>query len=378
MKFNYLCPTNLVFGAGALEGLGPLAAGLGRKALVVTGRSSAKKSGLTDRALALLSKEGVAASVFDRVDPNPTTVTAAEGAEAARALGADLIVGLGGGSALDAAKGAAFAINNRGRMMDYVFGRLQQEGPVPPIILIPTTCGTGSEGNSFSVMTEPETGDKKSLRKPSIFAAVSIIDPDLMRSLPPRVLAEVGFDAVCHLTEAHIAKSGQPMTEIMTVDGLTRSHRSLRDCLAGRGTDAQWEDLAWASTLGGMSIGPGCITAPHGLEHPLSGLKPQVSHGLGLAAISAAIYGRTLPAGAQRFETLARLMGGTSAADFPPLWERLISDLGLAVSLSSLGFKESDVPWLAENALKVSAPAINNHPVVFTQEQIADVYRSCL
>jgi alcohol dehydrogenase class IV len=378
MKFNYHAPANLIFGAGALDGIGPLAAGLGRKALLVTGRSSAKKSGLTDRVLGLLSKAGVAADVFAEVAPNPTTTSVAAGAEAARRLGSDLVIGLGGGSSLDAAKGIAFAINNRGRMMDYVFGRIQQEGPVPPIMLVPTTCGTGSEGNSFAVMNEPETGDKKSLRKPSIFAAISVIDPDLMRTLPPRVLAEVGFDAVCHLTEAYLARNAQPMTDVMALDGLARSHRSLKAVLAGGGSDAQWEDLAWASTLGGMSIGPGCIVAPHGMEHPLSGLKGDVSHAIGLAAISLNIYRRTLPAASDRFAVLAGLMGGASADDFLPLFEKLVSDLGLATRLGCLGFTEADVPWLAENAIKVSAPGINNHPVVFTAEQIADIYRSCL
>jgi alcohol dehydrogenase class IV len=302
----------------------------------------------------------------------------AAGAEKARRTGSDLVIGLGGGSALDAAKGVAFAINNRGPMMDYVFGRHQQEAPVPPIILIPTTCGTGSEGNSFSVLTDPETGDKKSLRKPSIYTTASIIDPDLMRTLPKKVLAEVGFDAVCHLTEAYLARNAQPMTDIMALDGLARSRRSLMAVVAGKGSDADWEDLAWASTLGGLSIGPGCLGAPHGMEHPLSGRRQEVPHAVGLAAISAAIYARTLPAAEERFGVLARLMGGSSAADFTPLFGKLVADLGLTTRLADLGFTEADVPWLADNAVKVSAAGIGNHQVVFTRDQIAEIYRACL
>ena len=220
--FNYLNPVNLVFGAGAINGIGDRVKALGgSKAFLVTGKSSAKRSGALDRVQRLLAASGVGAFVFDKVVPNPTTTLCVQGAEAARSEGCDAVVGLGGGSALDAAKSIAFAINNLGDLPDYIFGRRAQKGQVPPIVLVPTTCGTGSEGNCFSVLTDPATGDKKSLRHPSIFPSVSIIDPALMTSLPSKILGEVAFDAVCHLMEAHLAKNAQPLTDLMSLKGLT-------------------------------------------------------------------------------------------------------------------------------------------------------------
>ena len=382
MRFNYLNTANLIFGRGALDGLGDLLRSKGSKALVVTGRSSAKKSGLLDRALDLLSKSGAGAVVFDKVAPNPTTSVCYEAAGVARMERCDVVLGLGGGSALDAAKGAAFSVHNTHPLPEYIFGLRQQEAEVLPIVLVPTTCGTGTEGNCFSVLTDPLTGDKKSLRVPSIFAAASIIDPALMNDLPPSILAEVGFDAMCHLMEAYQARNAQPMTDIMSLDGLRRSHKSLLACYEGAGTEDDWDNLAWASTLGGMSIGPGCVVAPHGLEHPLSGRKDDIAHARGLAAICPAVYEKTLSASPNdflgRYDELSRILGGKGHQDFVEIVVKTIERLGLKGSLTSLGLSEADLPWLTQNAFKISGPGIKNHPVVFDEAGVEGLYRQSL
>jgi alcohol dehydrogenase class IV len=383
MNFNYHNPVNLVFRAGAIDEAAERIRALGgTRALVVTGRSSAKSSGALDRLQRILTLGGVGARLFDRATPNPTTTLAVQGAEMARSEGCDVIVGLGGGSVMDAAKGLAFAINNPGDLPDYIFGRRRQTGVVPPIVLIPTTCGTGSEGNSFAVMTDPATGDKKSLRVPSIFPSVSLIDPSLMTGLPPAILGEVAFDAICHLMEAYLARNTQPLTEMMGLAGLTRSMRALRPVLDGQGSAADWADLAWASTLGGMSIAPGCVVGPHALEHPVSGRKDSISHGRGLAAICPAIYETTLSAAPkellERFDTLGKTLGGTSRLDFLETLAAHMDRLGVTSSLSGLGLTADDLPWLTANALKVSAPGINNHPVPLDEAGIFDIYRRSL
>ena len=159
MKFNYHLPVNLVFGRGRVAEVGTLSAGYGKKALIVTGKNSTKKSGLLDRVSSYVKEAGIKSVVFDKVSQNPLTTTAKEGADFAKQEGCDVIIGLGGGSIMDCAKAIAFIAVNDGDINDYIFNRKTSEKALP-LILIPTTCGTGSEGNGFAVLTNPENGDK--------------------------------------------------------------------------------------------------------------------------------------------------------------------------------------------------------------------------
>lgn len=146
MKFNYYLHVNLIFGRGSAKKIGTEVSKYGKKVLIVTGRNSAKKSGLLDRSIDLLKAEGVNYTLFDKVQQNPLTTTAEEGANIARAEGCDVVLALGGGSIIDAAKGIAFLVKNRSDVNDYILKR-QTGSEALPIIVVPTTCGTGSEGN---------------------------------------------------------------------------------------------------------------------------------------------------------------------------------------------------------------------------------------
>lgn len=179
-------------------------------------------------------------------------------------------------------------------------------------MLIPTTCGTGSEGNGFAVLTNPENGDKKSLRCNAIVAKVSIVDPDCMKTMPKHVLAAVGFD-----------------------------------------------------------------TLAHGMEHPASGLK-DIVHGKGLAALTPVIIEASYKGDHFKFAKIARIFGGITADDLAPKIRTLLKNLDLDVKLSDLGIEEKDIPWMAENCMKVSAASIANNPVVFTQEEIAEIYKKAM
>ena len=177
MKFNYNLPVNLVFGRGRASEVGNIVADYGKKALIVTGKSSTKKSEVLDKVIFSLKKAGVEHAVYDKVSQNPLTVTAMEGVEFVQSQGCDVIIGLGGGSIMDCAKAIAFMCSNTGDINDYIFNKIMGTESLP-LILIPTTCGTGSEGNGFAVLTTPENGDKKSLRSNAIVAKASIIDSE--------------------------------------------------------------------------------------------------------------------------------------------------------------------------------------------------------
>ena len=186
MNFNYFLPVNIVFGCGRVSETGQLTKPYGTRALIVTGRSSAKKSGLYDRVKDSLHAAGIDSVLFDKVQQNPLTTTAIEGAQFAKASRCDCVVAIGGGSIMDCAKAIAFLAVNDGDINDYIFGKAASDRALP-LILIPTTCGTGSEGNGFAVLTNPENGDKKSLRCNAIVAKVSIVDPECMMTMPKKV-----------------------------------------------------------------------------------------------------------------------------------------------------------------------------------------------
>ncbi|MDR1058309.1 MAG: iron-containing alcohol dehydrogenase, partial [Treponema sp.] len=226
MTFSFNLPVNLLFGPAVINELGKRAGVYGARALMVTGRGSTKKSGLLDKAAGLLREAGVESRVYDGVEPNPTAAQVAEGVRALKDGGADWVLGLGGGSVMDAAKAIAFMGKNDGDLMDYVYGR-RTSAAAYPIVLVPTTCGTGSEANGFAVVTDSATGDKKSLRGNMIVPRLSLIDPCLMTTMPRRVLAEVGFDALCHCMEAYLSAGAAPVSDIYALEGIRLVRESL-------------------------------------------------------------------------------------------------------------------------------------------------------
>ena len=376
IAFKYFLPVNIEFGSGKVAKAGELTKPYGKKALIVTGHSSAKKSGLYDKVKDSLKAEGIDAVLFDKVAQNPLTTTAAEGAAFAKDNGCDVVVAIGGGSSMDCAKAIAFLAVNDGDVSDYIFGKKASDTALP-IILIPTTCGTGSEGNGIAVLTNPDNGDKKSLRCNAIVAKVSIVDPECMMTMPKHVLASVGFDALCHNMEAYTSKIAQPFTDALSLYAVDLIAHNLVDVYKGTGSKDSWEKITLASTIGGMVINTTGVTLAHGMEHPASGLK-DIVHGKGLAALTPTIIEASYQGAPEKFAKLAKLFGGEKAEDLAGKVRELLEDIELTCTLSDLGIEEKDIPWMAENCMKVSAHSIANNPVVFSQEEIAEIYKKAL
>lgn len=376
IAFKYFLPVNIEFGSGKVAKAGELTKPYGKKALIVTGHSSAKKSGLYDKVKDSLKAEGIDSVLFDKVAQNPLTTTAAEGAAFAKDNGCDVVVAIGGGSIMDCAKAIAFLAVNDGDVSDYIFGKKASDTALP-IILIPTTCGTGSEGNGIAVLTNPDNGDKKSLRCNAIVAKVSIVDPERMMTMPKHVLASVGFDALCHNMESYTSKIAQPFTDALSLYAVDLIAHNLVDVYKGTGSKDSWEKITLASTIGGMVINTTGVTLAHGMEHPASGLK-DVVHGKGLAALTPTIIEDSYQGAPEKFAKLAKLFGGEKAEDLAGKVRELLEDIELTCTLSDLGIEEKDIPWMAENCMKVSAHSIANNPVVFSQEEIAEIYKKAL
>ena len=376
MDFRYYLPVNLIFGRGKISEVGLQTSIYGKTALIVTGKSSTKKTGLLDKTIGYLNAAGVKSVVFDGVEQNPLITTACAGSDLAKKKGCDVVVGLGGGSIMDAAKAIAFIAMNGGDISEYIYGKKASDLALP-IILVPTTCGTGSEGNCFAVLSNPITKDKKSLRCNAIIAKASIIDPELMTTMPKHILASVGFDALCHNMEGYLSTIGQPLTDIMALEGIKLIGDNLCKVYEDYSDMDAWEKLTFGSTLGGMVINTAGVTAPHSAEHPASGLK-NIVHGGGLAALTPVIFEESISSAPEKFAMISKLLGGHDENDCVIRIKDLLSKLDLTTTLGKQGVTDADVDWMAENCLKVSATGIANHPLVFTLEDLKRIYRKAL
>ena len=383
MNFQHYLPVKLIFGRGEIKKVGEISEEYGKKAFLVTGKSSAKKTGILDLVCDNLGAKGIEVDVFDSVESNPLTTTAIKGAKRCKDIGCDLVIGLGGGSVLDCAKAIAFITKNEGDINDYIFMKKSSEKALP-LVLIPTTCGTGSEGNSFSVLTNPENKDKKSLRSSAIVAKATIVDSHLCETMPSSVLASVGFDALCHSMEAYLSNSATPFSMMMAKEAIQLIGNHLVPIYKGVGTEEDWDAVALASTLGGMAIGLSGVALPHAMEHPASGLR-DIVHGKGLAALTPVItkasigkayYGKGYEKVLEKYGVISRSLGGVNVLDCEEIIRCLLDDLDLTTNFTELGMKKEDIDWMSNNCMKVSLAAVQNHPVEFSQEEIFKLYES--
>ena len=387
MEFSYFLPVNIQFGWNKVDSVADFVAPYGKKVLIVTGRTSAKKSGLYDRVVSKLEAAHIDHVLFDQVDANPLTTTAVEGAAVAKSESCDVVIAIGGGSIMDCAKGIAFMAVNEGGINDYIFNRKTSDNALP-LVVIPTTCGTGSEGNGFGVLTNPETGDKKSLRCNAIVPKVSIVDPAVMGTMPPHVLASVGFDALCHNIEAYTSKTAQPFTDalsyyavILLAQYLVPLYKHVKavangkpEVLNEKQLTKAWESVSLASTIGGMVINTAGVTLAHGMEHPASGLK-DITHGVGLAVIEPVVVEYTWSANPDKFGALARIFNHGDGSELGEALRFIVHDLDLTTNLTELGFTKKDIPWLVENVYVVATGNIANTVAGISREDIEELYK---
>lgn len=387
MEFSYFLPVNIQFGWNKVDSVADFVKPYGKKVLIVTGRTSAKKSGLYDRVVTKLDNAQINHVLFDEVDANPLTTTAIKGSELAKANGCEAIVAIGGGSIMDCAKGIAFMAVNNDDINDYIFNRKTSDNALP-LIVIPTTCGTGSEGNGFGVLTNPETGDKKSLRCNAIVPKVSIVDPAVMGTMPSHVLASVGFDALCHNVEAYTSKTAQPFTDALSYYAVTLLAQYLVPLykhvkavangkpivLNEKQLTKAWESVTLASTIGGMVINTAGVTLAHGMEHPASGLK-DITHGVGLAVIEPVVVEYTWSANSDKFGALARIFNHGDGSELGEALRSIVHDLDLTTNLTELGFTKKDIPWLVDNVYVVATGNIANTVAEVSRKDIEVLYK---
>jgi alcohol dehydrogenase class IV len=375
-EFSYFQPTEIVFGSGKIAEIGQIAARFGKRCLLVTTPAVPATSAQFSKVEELLTRAGVAVVHFDGVSSNPTTDQVSAGARLAREAAVDVVLGLGGGSSMDAAKAIAVEATHEGTSWDYLFYKKAPTARTLPIIAVTTTSGTGSQTTPCAVITKSDERDKSAIWHANIFAKVALVDPELMRTLPPNVTAITGFDAFSHNFEAFISNGTNPYVEALAADGLrmivTYLPRVLEDASDIRAREA----LAWADTLGGLSISSAGVTLPHGLGMQIGGHCPHVAHGQALAALYPEFTRFTFAHSVEKFAAVARILNPrldtveelTAAEKCCEEVDAFLKRIGMWLSLRSLGVPHNEVRLIADKGQVL--PDYKNNPRVATIEEM--------
>jgi len=384
MNFGFATATRIVFGNGKLRELASLACGLGRRALLVTGRDAGRAA----KAGEWLEAAGVALTRFS-VSGEPTLAVVEQGMARARGADCELVISVGGGSVIDAGKAIAAMLANEGELLDYleVIGRGRALAkPSVPFIAIPTTAGTGSEVTRNAVLASPEQRVKVSLRSPLMLPTVALIDPELTYDLPPGLTATTGLDALTQLIEPFTCNRTNPLTDAICRDGLERVARSLGVAFQDGTNAAAREDMALASLFGGLALANAGLGAVHGFAAPIGGMFP-APHGAVCAALLPHVMAANLralrarqPDGdtLERYREIARRLTGRedATADAGVLWVgELVRKLRIP-GLCSYGISSKEQAELVAKAAQASSMKAN--PILLTVPELADVLEAAM
>jgi alcohol dehydrogenase class IV len=389
LRFEFAAPGRVLFGPGTVAEAGAAAAGLspiGSRAFVVTGGNPSRAAPL----FASLDAAGVGYECY-AMGGEPRFADARAALEKARGSLCRIVIGFGGGSALDLAKAVAALLANPGDPLDYaelIGGGKALVEPSYPCIAIPTTAGTGSEATRNAVLLSPERGVKVSLRSPTMLPRLAIVDPELTYGLPARVTAETGMDALAQLLEPLVCSAPNPVVDAICREALPRLARSLSRAYRDGNDGGAREDMSFASLSGGMALANARLGAVHGLAGPLGGALP-LPHGAACAALLAPVASANVaalrardpenPALARYAEVASILMGAGAAPARPedsgPALRRLAEGLDIR-GLAAFGLRREAFPDLIRKA--AAASSMRGNPLALTPEELGAILEAAL
>jgi alcohol dehydrogenase class IV len=384
MPFEFSTAGRIIFGPGTLRQVGPAAASMGRRALVVAGFDREHAQPLLD----LLQEHGVASSVLT-VTSEPTTDLIRQGVVGARDADCDVVIGFGGGSALDTGKAIAAMLTNSGDLYDYlevIGGGRTISQPAAPMIALPTTAGTGAEVTRNAVLASPEHRVKVSMRSPLMLPRLAVVDPELTYSVPPAVTASTGLDALTQVLEPYVSSRANPMIDALVREGMARAARSLRRAYDDGQDAAAREDMALASLFGGLALANAGLGAVHGFAGPLGGMF-HAPHGAICARllpfvmeVNVRALRERQPEGQplRRYDDIARILTGDArvkAADGVHWVHELCASLQVP-PLATYGMTTADVPTLVEKG--TAASSMKGNPLVLTSDEMAEILTRAL
>ncbi len=370
MNFNMWIPTRILFGADELQNLHRQALPGSKALLVISNGKSTRTNGYLATTEEQLRMAGVESVVFDRIEANPLKSTVMAGAASARGNGCDMVVALGGGSVMDAAKAIALMATNGGDLWDYVSGGTGK-GMKPaheplPLVAISTTAGTGSEADAWGVITNAETHEKIGVE--GAFPVLSIVDPRLMLTVPPAFTAYQGFDALFHSVESYISKFANLVSDMYALTAIENIARNLPRAVAdGNDLEARTR-VAFGNTLSGVVMCLSATTSQHSMEHAMSAYHQELPHGAGLIMLSKAYFSFFIEKHVcdDRFVRMARAMGMEEASkpeDFITMLTRLQEACGV------LDLKMSDFGIAPDELRRMTFNAFDTMPALFESDR---------
>jgi len=365
--FDFQPRTRVIFGNGALQGLGQLAREVGfRRTLLVADRGLVA-AGYADQTADLLKRSGIEVESFTDFDVNPDSAVIETGCAVVAPLEVDSIIGLGGGSSLDCSKGINFLLTNGGRMQDYLgYGKATKA--MLPMIGIPTTAGTGSEAQSYAVISEAQTHLKMACGDPKAAFRACILDPTLTLSQPRTITATAGFDAITHAVETYVTTKRNPLSEVFSREAWALLEANYERVLADPNDLDGRSAMQLGAYFAGLAIENSMLGATHACANPLTA-RYGTTHGAALAMLLPTVVRWNTPVATERYAELARLSGLHSGSDNAQASESLAQRLeqlaaagGLQSSLSAAGVKRDHLPVLAEEAAMQWTGGFNPRP----------------
>ena len=365
-NFDFHVPTKILFGRGRIRDIGLHVPAEARRVLVVTDRTVASRTPALDAVRRGL--EGREVRTFDRVEENPSLATVEAGAKVARDFRAQFVVGLGGGSPMDAAKGIALAATHHGDLRGLLAGEPPSR-PALPVAAIPTTSGTGSEVTPYAVFTDPQAGNKMGYGHPSIFPVLAIVDPDLAAGMPETVAVNTGLDVLAHAVEAYLSTIASPLSDAFALRAAETVLAHLVPAV--RKVPESVDRMSYAATLAGVAITHGSTILPHIMGYPLT-MFHGVPHGRASAVLLAPVldFLRRADRVPDRIRTIDELFaphGGLPA---------FLKGLGVPSKLSEYGIREDEILAFARKTIIKGDVRIT--PADVSVEDLAGIYRSAL
>ncbi len=379
VPFDFKPRTRIVFASGAIHRTGELAHELGFRRTLLVADAGVRDSGYVATATHALEVAGITAHVFSDFGPNPDGAMVAAGAEFARPLGVDSIIGLGGGSSLDAAKGINFLLTNGRSIADYR-GYGKASTPLLPMMGIPTTAGTGSEAQSYAVISDPETHTTMACGDPSAAVRIAILDPDLTATAPHHVTAMAGFDAIAHAVETAVTTRRTPLSDLFSHHAWKLLNEAYPRVLAGA-SDAEARGMMMLGAhFAGMAIEQSMLGAAHACSNPLTA-RFNITHGLALAILLPQVVRWNGEAARDRYAALLASPRRRAKDEDPAdTLARRLDDLAamgnLALKLGDTGVDAAAIPELANLAAQQWTGTFNPRP--FSAEGAAEIYRAAL
>ncbi|MCL4415536.1 MAG: iron-containing alcohol dehydrogenase [Actinobacteria bacterium] len=388
--FNYYEPVRVLFGQGKIIELGENAKSYGKKALIVTTGNFFYQTGLINKLQNILRESGMDSKVFADVSPNPLCTQVDNGAKFGREKNCDVIIGLGGGSSIDAAKGIAVAIGHNEKIWNFCPGTqenvLTPTSNTLPIITITTTSGTGSHVTSFSVITNPETKEKPGMGSEYIFPKAAIVDPQLMVTMPPAITAATGFDVLAHVIEAYTSNISTPITDLYCEEAMRLVGRYLRVAVKNGNNIEARSAMALADTYAGFAISIAVITLCHSISHVVGGICGTV-HGETLAALTPQTLRFSMHKDPVKFRDIGLFLrneckedkkGRISDDDLENTVkevEKIIKDINMDIPLRKQGVKESDIDAIAEGTVGYMAIGVEKDLRKATKEDVVEILK---